>query len=467
MCIFALIIGYLFAKFEKNSKDKSSFESVLTATNELQQKKEEIYQLKESLVQKEINLDLEQKNLVKIGQEQKNEYQKKLEKISQLSSEEIKKQLFKIVEKNSQNQILKLHSKILNLAKETANLEAAEIVSMAIQRCSSEVVNEATVTLIKLTDENDKGKLIGKAGKNLQWIEKNLGVELIIDNTPNSILISGYNSIRRHIAKKTLEELLLDGRIHPASIEEYAQKAKDELEKEVLSAGNEAVLELGIVDFPEELVKLIGRLKFRTSYGQNMLKHSLEMAQLASLLATEIQEKFGLVLDKNICIKGALLHDVGKAIDEEQMPKGDHIEIGEQICSRYNLGDKIRKCITSHHDESYQNSDGTICLEAIIVDACDNISGGRLGARKETTKAYLDRLEALESIANNIKGVEKAWVMRGAKELWVFFDTKVVLPTELISLTNQISTQIESTLLNPSKIKIVGFWEEKIIHYTK
>jgi ribonucrease Y len=398
-----------------------------------------------------------------------NEYQSKIEKLAGLNSNEAKDYLFKLIQPQADKQVDEYKQKLLNLAKKDIETEAKEIISLAIQRCSSEVVNEFTITNIKINDE-DKGKLIGKGGRNIQWFEQILGVELIIDETPNLVTISGFNSIRRAVAKRTIEKLIENGKIHPSMIEEMHAKANQEILNEMENAGQEAVISLGIVDFPIKLIKLIGRLKFRTAYGQNMLKHSIEMAKLAGLMADGINAKFSHAnkIDKLICMKGALLHDIGKAIDEEMEPKGNHIEIGEEICDIFNLDWRIKKCISSHHTtggdrQSYiDNESGNFCIEAVVVDACDNISGGRIGARKEDNLSYFNRIEMLENYANKIEGVKHCWIMRGGRELWVFFESDTVSTQLIAEKVNKIASEVNENIKSPYEIKIVGIREDRV-----
>lgn len=396
----------------------------------------------------------------------------KLESLSGFSREQAKNELINKVKTEIGHEIVSLQHKIVDDAQDNANIEARNIVSLAIQRCSSDVANEMTVTVIKLNGEEDKGKLIGKGGRNIQWLEKTLGVELIIDDTPEIVTISGFSGIRRHIAKRTIEKLLEDGRVHPSAIEEMYEKAKSEIAIAIQTAGEEAVAELGIIDFPPKLIRILGRLKFRTSYGQNMLKHSVEMAKLAGLLVDELNSTFKtkVLIDREICVKGALLHDVGKAVDEEQMPKGNHIELGEKICDMFGLDWKIKKCISSHHltggdYQSYQDENNGFCVEACIVDSCDNISGSRPGARKETAEAYYQRMEALERIANSVVGVQKSFIMRGSRELWVFFDPSTQDLAQVSDATRQIVNSINSSIKSPFKIQVNAFLENRLVEY--
>lgn len=503
-------------ELEVNFKEKESkFKEELESRNQLVLEKEKVYleakireeedkmrqrvlELQESVERKEtalsekleqINTQKEELEILKKEFQEKQEFlkkwheelqvkadsleekiQKKLLEISKLSLEEAKEQVLERVRKDLDEEIIVWRHKYLSEAEDQANQIARQIVSFAIERCSSEVANELTITTVKLQNEEDKGKLIGKQGRNIQWLEKTLGVELIIDETPLIVTISGFSSIRRHIAKRTIEKLITDGRIHPASIEEMYQKAKNEIAQEIAEAGQQAVEDLGIYDFPAKLIRLIGRLKFRTSYGQNMLKHSLEMAKLAGLLADELNSKFPtkLEIDKMICIKGALLHDIGKALDEEYVPKGNHIELGEKICDMFGLDWRIKRCISSHHNTggdkySYEDKDKGFCIEAVIVDACDNLSGSRPGARKETIEAYLQRLEGIERVINSIPNVSYNWVMQGGRQVWVFFDAAKMTPDEAHKATHEISKLINSTVKTPQEIKIIGFREDRIV----
>jgi ribonucrease Y len=415
------------------------------------------------------NVTKKEKKLVILENQTNAIYEENLFKLANLSQSEAKELILKNMHSNAESEFAAYKDKYLSNLYKTLDLEAKEIVSLAVQRCSSEVVNEFTITNIKINDE-DKGKLIGKSGRNIQWFEQILGVELIIDEAPNVVTISGFNSIRRAIAKRTIEKLLENGKIHPSIIEEMHTKSKNEILVEMESAGQIAVDTLGIVDFPLKLIKLIGRLKFRTGYGQNMLKHSLEMAKLAGLMADSLNAKFisSKKIDKLICMKGALLHDIGKAIDEEMEPKGNHIEIGEEICDIFSLDWRIKKCISSHHTtggdrQSYTDAEtGQFCIEAVVVDACDSISGGRLGARKEDNLSYFNRVEMLENYANSINDVKNCWIMRGGKELWVFFNPSTVSTESIPLLVNKIAKEVNENIKTPYEIKIVGIREDRV-----
>ena len=396
------------------------------------------------------------------------EYQTKIEKVAKLKQSEAATQVMQRAEESMGLDLLEYQKKALETTRDTVNTQAREMVLEAIQRCSSEVANEATITIVKLKNPEDKGKIIGKQGRNIQWLEKTLGVEIVIDDTPDAVTVSGFNSVRRHVAKRTLEMLLEDGRVHPGSIEDMYERAKNQISNEIAEAGHEAVDSLGIIDFPEKLLRILGRLRFRTSYGQNILKHSVEMARLAKLLAMDMNEKFFNLPDKidvDICVKGALLHDIGKALDEEGQTKGDHVLLGAKVADTFGLDWRLRKCITAHHDESYTDEYKGVCLEAIVVDACDNISGGRPGARKESVEAFYQRVEAMERIAKETNGVKQAWVMKGSRELWVFFDTYRISPAQMHKLTKTIADRIQTEVRYPGEIKIMGLWEDRVIEY--
>ncbi|MBC7406324.1 MAG: DUF3552 domain-containing protein [Candidatus Parcubacteria bacterium] len=403
------------------------------------------------------------------------ELEQKLEEVAGIPLQEARTRIISQAQEEMGEELLDWQSKYLTNYESQAMTKAREITVLAIQRCSSEVANEFTITVVKLPSDDDKGKLIGKGGRNIQWLEKTLGVELVIDDTQGAVTVSGFSSIRRHIAKKTIEKLLEDGRVHPASIEEMHEKAKNEMAQEIYEAGLWATNELKIYDFADGLIHLLGRLKFRTSYGQNMLKHSVEMAKLAGLLTDGINTEFGMAgrLDRMIAVKGALLHDIGKAADEEMNPKGNHIEIGEKICDMYDLDWRIKKCITSHHTtggdwQSYHDaSRDQVCLEAAIVDACDSLSGGRPGARKETVEAYIQRLESLENLAKKVPGVTKAWVMRAATEIWVFFDAESMSPTQVFRATRKLARDIHNSVTTPKEVKVIGFREDRIVEYSR
>lgn len=428
-------------------------------------KAEEIETTKEKLREIKTNLEKARNDLENQIKIQDDEFKETLAKLAKLPYQEAKDLVLQKAKEDMGVNLLSLQHKLLEKAQEDANFKARQIVALAIQRCSSEVANEFTLTTIKLSDDDMKGRIIGKQGRNIQWLEKTLGVEIVIDETPEIVTISGFNSIRRHIAKRTMEMLLEDGRIHPASIEDFYNKAQGEIAEDIATSGQWAVEELGIYDFPPKLIRIIGRLKFRTSYGQNMLKHSVEMAKLAELLAIELNKSFPnrVPIDLQIVKKGALLHDIGKALDQEI--EGNHVDLGEKVCDTFGLDWRIKKCVSSHHNEQYEDSERGFCIEAVVVDACDNISGGRLGARKEAAEAYFQRMESLEKIAQTTPGITKTWIMRGSRELWIFFDTEKVSPDRMHDITRDVAERIQTEAKYPGEIKIIGFWEDRAIEW--
>jgi ribonuclease Y len=377
-----------------------------------------------------------------------------LQKISGLTLDEAKKVLMEAMEKNMKDELASLTRKLISMAREDADRKAREIVAMAIQRCASEVTSETTTTTVSLPNEEMKGRIIGKEGRNIRTFEQMLGVEVIVDDTPDTVVISGFNSVRRHIAKIALEKLIQDGRIHPAKIEEATEKAKKEVAEMIKEAGEQAVYELGIADFPPKLVQLIGRLKFRTSYGQNVLKHSVEMAKLAALMAEEVGADVGIVK------RGALLHDVGKALDQDM--EGTHVEIGKQIAKKFNLPDKIVNAIEAHHGDVEYTS-----IEAAIVDAADNISGSRPGARRDTYENYVQRLEELENLASGFEGVEKVYAIQAGREIRVFVSPAKIDDWNATKLARDIANKIEQDLKYPGEIKVMVIRETRVIEYAR
>lgn len=377
-----------------------------------------------------------------------------LQKISNLTPEEAKRVLLEATEKGMREELAMLTRKLIGQAREEADKKAREIVSLAIQRCASEVTSETTTTTVQLPSEEMKGRIIGKEGRNIRTFEQMLGVEVIVDDTPDAVVISGFNSVRRHIAKIALEKLIQDGRIHPAKIEEATEKAKKEVAEMIREAGEAAVYELGITNFPAKLIQLIGRLKFRTSYGQNVLKHSVEMAKLAALMAEEVGA------DMQVVKQGALLHDIGKALDQEM--EGTHVEIGKQIAKKFNLPEKIVNAIEAHHGDVEYTS-----IEAAIVDAADNISGARPGARRDTYENYVQRLQELETLASGFEGVEKVYAIQAGREIRVFVSPGKLDDWGATKLAREIANKIEQDLKYPGEIRVMVIRETRVIEYAR
>ncbi len=402
-------------------------------------------------------LNTRKTEIEKIKDEMRELKQKQLEqlqKISGLNTEEAKKVLLESTEKGMKDELALLTHKLLNNAREDADKKAREIVSLAIQRCASEVTSEQTTTIVTLPSEEMKGRIIGKEGRNIRTFEQMLGVEVIVDDTPDAVVISGFNSVRRHIAKIALEKLIQDGRIHPAKIEEATEKAKKEVAEMIREAGEQAVYDLGIANFPPKLVQLVGRLKFRTSYGQNVLKHSVEMAKLAALMAEEVGA------DVQTVKQGALLHDIGKALDQDM--EGTHVEIGKQIAQKFNLPEKIINAIEAHHGDVEYTS-----IEAAIVDAADNISGSRPGARRDSYENYVARLEELENLAHGFEGVDKVYAIQAGREIRVFVKPEKVDDWSATKLARDIANKIEQDLKYPGEIRVMVIRETRVIEYAR
>lgn len=377
-----------------------------------------------------------------------------LQKISGLTTEDAKRVLMESAEKGMRDELAGLTRKLIQNAREEADKKAREIVSLAIQRCASEVTSEQTTVAVTLPSEEMKGRIIGKEGRNIRTFEQMLGVEVIVDDTPDAVIISGFNSVRRHIAKLALESLIQDGRIHPAKIEEATEKAKKQIAEMIKEAGEAAVYELGITGFPPKLIQLIGRLRFRTSYGQNVLKHSIEMAKLSALMAEEVGA------DVMTVKQGALLHDIGKALDQDL--EGTHVEIGKQIAKKFNLPEKIVNAIEAHHGDVEYTS-----IEAAIVDAADNISGARPGARRDSFENYVQRLEELEAVAHSFEGVDKVYAIQAGREIRVFVRPEKVDDWAATKLARDIANRIEQDLKYPGEIRVVVIRESRTIEYAR
>lgn len=453
---------------EQAKKSESDFRAQIVRFEERIDRREK------ELGQKEQELDgykkqLEQKNLdiQKTFEEAKEAKQKQLatlEKIAGLSREEAGKVLMENAERSMGEEMIKLHRKLIAGARESAEKEARQIVAEAIDRVVSDVTSETTTTTVALPSEELKGRIIGKEGRNIRAFEQMMGVEILIDDSPDTVVISGFNSIRRHIGKLTLEKLVSDGRIHPARIEEAYEKSKAEINEQIKQAGEAAVYELGITTFPPKLVHLVGRLMFRTSYGQNVLRHSVEMAKLAASMAEELHA------DQQIVKQGALLHDIGKALDQDM--EGTHVEIGRKIAEKFGLDGKVIEAIESHHHdtdvaEHAHKHEGPLSIEAMIVDAADTISGGRPGARKDSFENYVKRLTDLENIANSYDGVEKTYAIQGGRELRVFITPTKIDDLAAQKLAREIANRLEDELKFPGEIRVVVIRETRIVEYAR
>ncbi|MBU1145938.1 ribonuclease Y [Patescibacteria group bacterium] len=377
----------------------------------------------------------------------------RLEQIAGLNREEAKQLLLDKTEKNIQAELVNRINKLERESSEVLDKKARDLLSLAIERCASSHATETTTTTVVLPSDEMKGRIIGREGRNIKTIEQLTGTEIIVDDTPEAITVSGFSPIRRHVAKRALEKLILDGRIHPGRIEEAVEQAKKDLAIDIKKAGEEAVYELGVAGLDPKLVQILGRLKYRTSFGQNALKHSVEVAHLSALLAEE--------LGANVTVakKAGLLHDIGKAVDHEIT--GTHPEIGKDIAKKFNLPEEIIIPIATHHE------DAPPTLEAVIVKVADAISGARPGARKDTYEQYLQRLEDLEKVATSFDGIEKAYAIQAGREIRVFVAPDKIDDLGALKLAQSIAKKIEEELKYPGEIKVNVIREKRIIEYAR
>ncbi len=377
-----------------------------------------------------------------------------LERISELTVDEAKAQLLEDVEKEVRHESVLLIKDVESKAKEEANKKAKDILAYAIQKCAADYVAESTVSLVNLPNDEMKGRIIGREGRNIRALETLTGVDLIIDDTPEAVILSSFDPIRREIARMALEKLIIDGRIHPARIEEMVEKSKKELDQLIKTEGENATFDIGIHNLHPEIIKLIGRLKFRTSYGQNVLKHSIEVSHLAGLMASEIGA------DVKIAKRAGLLHDIGKAVDHDM--EGTHIELGMQILRKYRESKAVIHAMSTHHGDYEPET-----IEAVLVTAADALSAARPGARRETLDTYIKRLESLESIANGYDGVDKSFAIQAGREVRVVVIPEKVNDDEMFLLARDISKKIEADLDYPGQIKVHVIRESRVTDYAK
>ena len=377
-------------------------------------------------------------------------HRKALEGVAKLSQEEAKNQLLQQVEKEFSGFFAARVELLRKDAERDVDEHAKDLMSQAMQRYASEVASESTATVVQLPSDDLKGRIIGKEGRNISAFERATGVDVIIDDTPNAIVVTGYDLVRRYIAKRAMEKLIQDGRVQPARIEEEVEKQKKEVGKMMVQFGERACEELGIKGYHPDLIKIIGRLRFRTSYGQNVLKHSVEMAHLGRMLAEEIGA------DASIVTEGCLLHDIGKALDHEV--KGTHVEIGTEICRRYKIRPEVLHCVAAHHEDIPMQTP-----EAFVVAAADAISGARPGARRESMEAYVQRLKELEDVARSFTGVQKAYAISAGREVRVFVNADEVDDLTQATLAKDIAQKIEKELTYPGVIKVNVIREKRVI----
>ncbi len=441
--------------FEKETKERRAelqkYEQRVLSKEETVEKKATVLERKEqSLTAKEKNIDTEKAQL----QELQAKHLQELERISGLTSDQAKEQLLSAVKEDVKHETAMYVKEMETRAKEDARKKAKEYVVTAIQKCAVDHVAETTISLVQLPNDEMKGRIIGREGRNIRSIENATGVELIIDDTPEAVVLSSFNPVRREIARIALEKLIVDGRIHPARIEEMVEKATKEVETMMREEGEAATLELGVHGIHPELVRLLGRMKFRTSYGQNALKHSMEVAQLSGLLAAEIG------VDVRMAKRAGLLHDIGKSIDHEV--EGSHVELGVNLCKKYKENPIVINAVASHHGDEEPES-----LIACLVQAADAISAARPGARSETLESYTTRLKQLEEIADSFQGVDKTFAIQAGREVRVMVVPEQISDDDMILLARDISNQIEENLDYPGQIKVNVIRESRVVDYAK
>ena len=420
-------------------------------------KEENVEKKADALEKKEADLVRRENILSKRTAEVEAQYEQgiqELERISGLTSEQAKEYLLKSVEEDVKHDTAKLIKELENKAKEEADKKARDLVVTAIQRCAADHVAETTVSVVQLPNDEMKGRIIGREGRNIRTLETLTGVELIIDDTPEAVVLSGFDPIRREVARIALERLIVDGRIHPARIEEMVEKAPKEVENNMREEGEAACLEVGIHGIHPELVKLLGKMKFRTSYGQNALKHSIEVAQLSGLLASELG------VDVRLAKRAGLLHDIGKSVDHDM--EGTHVQLGADLCKKYKESATVLNAVESHHGDVEPTS-----LISCIVQAADTISAARPGARRETLETYTNRLKQLEDITNSFKGVDKSFAIQAGREVRIMVVPEQISDDDMILLARDVSKRIEDELEYPGQIKVNVIRESRVTDYAK
>ena len=442
-------------EYERENKERRNeilrSEKRLIKKEEMLDSKGMVVEKKEETLQKKLKeVETKQSKLEAIHQKQVEE----LERISGLSTEDAKNMLIDNIKREAEQEAAIAVKEIERESKETAERKAREIITYAIQKCSADHVAETTVSVVDLPNDEMKGRIIGREGRNIRALEQLTGIDIIIDDTPEAVVISGFDPIRREVARLALEKLIADGRIHPARIEEMVEKAKKEVEQIIKDEGEQATLDTGIHGLHPELIKLLGRLKFRTSYGQNVLKHSIEVSYLAGIMAAELGA------DVKIAKRAGLLHDIGKAVDHEV--EGPHVAIGEDLAKKYKESKAVIHAIAAHHGDIEPQT-----VEAVLVQAADAISAARPGARRETLETYIKRLEKLEEISNSFEGVEKSFAIQAGREVRIMVKPEVTSDSSIILIAKDIVKKIEEEMEYPGQIKVNVIREIRATEYAK
>ncbi len=450
------------ADFERETKDTrrelQNLEKRLVQKEENLEKKSEVLEAREKeIVSREREIELLERDLDKKKDELSNlleEQRKLLESIAGMSAQEAKQMLIESIKDEARRDAALLVKKIETEAREMANKKARDIIALAIQRYAGDYVAEKTVSVVTLPNEEMKGRIIGREGRNIRTLEAITGVDLIIDDTPEAVILSAFNPVRREVARISLERLISDGRIHPARIEEVVEKVTEEVEQAIREAGEQATFDVGVYGVHPELIKLLGKLKYRTSFTQNVLQHSLEVAFICGIMAAELG------LDQKVAKRAGLLHDIGKAVDHEI--DGPHATIGAELAKKYGESPEVVHAIAAHHDDVPPET-----VLAVLVQAADALSGARPGVRKELLETYVKRLENLERIAKEFSGVSKAYAIQAGRELRVMVESDSVDDTEVIMLSRDIAKKIESEMTYPGQIKVTVIRETRAIEYAK